>query len=846
MQEKNDKSIKDIRTLVICKVNPNWSTKDAKTNYIEIYKKLILGEFGTTHRYISLGGPDAICIYKTSIRDGNKQWLSDVLADKHYIISESTPDISYHPVHVVSDEVQDSFWNNVSSYPFLFVSFLYGVESPLTAESAIISQLQNAGLSEENSITAIYRSINISDFVVFTAAKELICPVRALSTIDKNGIARRTYTTVNLPLEEGTIPETVLDSVSHVSDTVGVSIQGTIRAIRNWKNTIKKTAEALGLVVRLNYGAEDFNIRGDLSGPELKKMLSYFMDHSEELSIACWDIHTEIQSIPGDDENGSGPTDIPSLIEEEFTSLTKNASSLDTQPWYYHYREMMFTQMNIDKHPLLTGPAHMFFDSIHVANRILTDSFQPSSLSDISDPIARIAKSQLGIERYIRCANQLSDQLTRNDDVLFHGLGRTPSIVTTLPEMMLEFYHAFFRDLSDFLTSIEPNSEAGNSFEYGFILAPKISERMNISPMFENSVHFKKLSPENRFQHWPDKQVFIIQFPADDIYRPMDCFIPLAHECFHFFGDGARCRSARFYNMVSFISVTFLASLGLDRYYYRELYYSVANILIQTEEKYDRKNIYSAEAGDIFLDKLHYLFTDDGLKELYENSGHPYYLYSKSFLDRWLDIKYHGETASNPVTYVRLCLYLFRECHADIMAMEIFGIKPIEYLEQISHEIHAIDNVKTIQSEQETKGQQVMLSQRMAIVLAAYCSKGGDAKRRKDSFESIMNCQNGLGPDVSLLVSEFFRSIIEEKAKPVNDDSAVPAAALCSVVDYLVNVRKYLENNTSKEKREKLNDAFDKIIRECDMFGEEFYNIIEAQRTEVKNRAKTNSSLSNP
>ena len=64
-----------------------------------------------------------------------------------------------------------------------------------------------------------------------------------------------------------------------------------------------------------------------------------------------------------------------------------------------------------------------------------------------------LQESRYSIERFVREWNQLTAQITKMDDVVFHHLGSTAAIYTTLSEPMLEMYHLFLSRFSAWLSS---------------------------------------------------------------------------------------------------------------------------------------------------------------------------------------------------------------------------------------------------------------------------------------------------------------------------------------------------------------------------------------------------------
>ena len=282
------------------------------------------------------------------------------------------------------------------------------------------------------------------------------------------------------------------------------------------------------------FGNEDFDIRlQGLSTEHLLDLLFGMVEESNRIAKACWDIHTEFI-----DPNDYEPTQIKiQTIDHEldkclstFTNFYKTFSERGGPfPWTSAYLELLGTHVNIDHHPVLRAPASLFSNFVRIAN----DYFQKSCDSSFEDRVHYqkiIKQSEDKIFRVIRNWSHLTDQLTRTDDLVFHGIGRTPAIYDTIPESILLFYHRFLRETVDFL--IETGSlKQKCPHEYDFLLVPVQSQRPRISKMFSLSNYHEFLLENDSFCKeretckecpnkpkcdrkyiWPDKQVYLVEF----------------------------------------------------------------------------------------------------------------------------------------------------------------------------------------------------------------------------------------------------------------------------------------------------------------------------------------------
>ena len=908
---------KPVKTLLLCKI-----ASEPGKSYVESYKK-IYDDHKEAKHYITLGSFDALSVYDIQSKTDGR-WLEAVLGDKRTVISTINSSVSYHPVHLVFSAGQADVPDQ-STYPFLFVVFAYGALRS-------VDQIEKYICDSFPDRAGIYNCINISDRVILIYSDDVVNTLTQISCLEMKGYFRKTYTTVSFPMtQEGEVQSFALgklkDANVHANEKLGISIQGTLRSKENWEailyNPKKKDGEMplsnrCGLCSILNshkqffsFGEEDFTITADTDEQHLANLLEFFINYSTEISNACWDIHTELQLL-GDTLKtkalGSGtgdnsiPLDIEPVLSTEYDRFHKVFFSEDSSlpkpttdyPWRFALQEVFSAQQKIDVHPLLHGPAYVVYDFLRVMNDYYESAFplkssSPSAIKPITDIGGEhirdviLPRSQERIERAIRSLSQLTDQLTRNDDVLFRGLGRVPAIAATLPENLLEFYHAFLREIAEYLVEIDKKTDYINTnsdkeeFEYGFLLAPELNQRMRLSQLFKLELE-DQLEPQKQGDSlsphiaWPKKQAHLIQFPADDIFRPVQCFFPLAHECFHYFGNKLRFRDQRFQFMALFVSAVFVASLNLDAKEYEEYFWGVF-VQLSRKDQCIKHELYLDRAADIIRKNLEKLISENGIVELVRyvavrSDRSAAYAYSeimqrtiRESVDRFPVAYADSNTSGAPYlnTVVKACVHLFKECYADRMAISVLNVTPSEYLLCCQGELQSFGDFTDIEDESEMiplSGDLISLCQRIAVVLAVDYNliKHESATVTVIDSETITTLRQGIYSKrfgglepIGKIIERCLRSLVFPDTIPLqNQDKngnsyqgVLPVHALFYVVEYLTEAVNYLNRSdklfTDEElaKKPDLKEDFDLLVRKEGFFSARFNEIIKENRDRI-------------
>ena len=734
---------------------------------------------------------------------------------------------------------------------------------------------------------AVYNGIGISDIVVLWRIKDLHRAISLISGIEYDGVARKTITTLGFPMKntDGTIEDYIFSNLQTCSgQEITLSIRGSIRSMSAFIEFRKLLATAIGTLPPVasswNLGKYDFTISTKIPLCSIEKLLQMYYNHNRTITQACWEIYTDFMDTNETDKFLSGtsipPRDILAVTYHNFQKIYRNeALKLQKYPWSTAMLELLGTHYYIDRHPILHGPSYLIYHSLRIANAYLS-----GQITDFTDSDKRhdmLHQSEDNITYFLGKWDQLTEQITRNDDAMLNNRNNTHTLHFSLPESALDFYHAFLRRIVNYLVEYDKCADrVPDNFEFDFLLSPTPISRFRFSSMLNTDHRFQT----NDTKIWPEKQAYILDLPLKSVFKPMDVFIPVVHECFHCFGDELRQRKVRKNHMILFVATCIATSMncGTERYsdLVAHLARQIRNNIRSTNEPHPGEP-YLEETIEQLRKSTYDIMNLNGLDCLFKKmGGDAYFLYSDRVLNQWNTVgeqlptakKYRSsfhQTSINSI--VEACHVYFKECYADAMTIALLDLRPEEYLQRAHDEIqHFTTYSKYASQEQIAYENSAMrsLAQRFAIVLAACC--GGDP-----SFRSRFKCKHSPQftpeecvraikafsnehPQFSRALAEYFVPLIRQNAQPPASVSAIPPAALYQVVEYLITsmdllfskqptyiVRKedLLRLTPAKTYNlDKLVKDFNDIIRDGNMFANRFYELIYEHHDDIWATAK--------
>ncbi len=718
---KMSNAIRDIQTILLCKVN-SYQTRTGGIEYTEQYKKLYTGPKANTFRkFITYGNFDAVCIYKTTEKlDGN--WLKYVEKDQKDILGNTAQDICYHPVHVISHSADDSFWTNSSRFPACIVTLVYGVmnhgEGANKSYDQYLKQfLQNFApqIDQSRVSYAVYQAINICDAVIIWTTNDINYALTLSANITRQGKARKTYSLLGLEfIDFDDLQKSEEHLCSNLCDGYfDVRLLGSIRdhklASEYFLSENPKMQEIWinGTGYKIEpicvFGNEDFDVRiTHLSKTQLVSFVTKMLRDSKQISEACWDIHTEC-ILPG---NYTAPSvRLPTFSHEldiyldEYTNNIYPTLKKDpiAFPWASAYLELLATHVNLDHHPILNAPGSIFLNFVKIANYYFRQG------KDRNAPEYKILlKSKDKILRVIRNWSQLTAQLTRSDDLVFHGIGRVPAIYESLPESILEFYHAFLMDIIKVIREEDiglENPEYSGEYQFDFLLIPEQSQRPRIGKMFDLTDYHQSLINDYKSKNekickegckkciaenantfnacklrffWPIKQVYLAEFQTGLLYDPPGFLFPMVHECFHCFGDAFRMRVTRTEYLARILANEIQYELQLDKVWYKEF----GRVLTEKLIIPNPVGLNSYRSTEELLTILNGLFVSSEFDSIRREIGNPSFLQGEEIRNAWLRLNNHSKGVSTENHWKAIIdkwISYFYECFADIMALLLLG-----------------------------------------------------------------------------------------------------------------------------------------------------------------------------
>lgn len=852
--EGPEKILRDVRTLLLCRI---------KQKYLDSYGTIYEPPNSLDSRtFMTTGGFDAVKIYQTmpSSESAKPGWARHIYNDKENVIGAMNENISYHPIHLVSyNRNVEIFWTaEQREYPFFIMTFVYGVDkkqgekfqkysgeeyfTTSPSEDILTKYLDSKQLDSGKVKYAVYHAVNLSDLVILWFTADIPYTLGRISEIEMDGLARKTNSTAGLLMQNSKIPDFVESIANAVESKLNLRIRGSIRdhavfssnyssaeGAHNGLSAVLENAE-----MYLTYGENDFLIISKpLSSAALVSLFKYWLENAEEWKDACWEIHTDIQLPTMNYHPKKTKNEIPHILNDTYKAYQNiYAVKLKKFKWASTFSELLSVYVNIDNNPVLHGPSYLVAGCVKIANSYF--SGEVSGFENGSQEWSSLmSESEPNIERFVRNWSQLTDQVTRIDAVMLHGLGETVAIHNTLPEFIMDCYHSLMHKLVDLLVRCDQENGRilNNDFEYDFLFVPELNQRMRITKVFNTSGKYRIGLKEPCV--WPPKQAYLMEFPAPYIYQPQVFFLQLAHECFHCFGDVLRLRGWRADCMALYLAAHFVAGLGYESHTYRNLV-KVIGRKLHIKKSEGKGELYLEDTIKIFYDKLIQLANHESIFDIYHAADGDYYLHEDTCFTHWVEMEQSffiptvGRLALN--TILATCKYYFRECYADAMMVAFLKLTPAEYLSLFQDEFSAalISCGKEPRSLKDIDPDGCFCKnvERISIVLAACCKAGvweqlDCAQAITDSFQVSV---------VQGIQKTTFDALYKGDVPMPPGKWFSPANALAYVMDYLEKALVVLKEKFSAGdlQHEEFLRNYDSIIRKENLFGKEFYSVMRA------------------
>ena len=928
----------NVRTLLFCRVSKNYLERefwekgsgrlkadDPRNQYLRTHKELYekIEELDLkvqdTKCFFALGSFDALCVYKTPIEKARTgQWFKEIYEDKQRIIQEISPDLLLHQMHLVKNSDDSDFWEaSDKEYPFFLVTCIYGVKHTGDSElepSYCSKYEQNIDkhlkemASAQSILYSVYNGISISDVVVLWKAKNLAEVLRFIPLIVLDGKARKTLTTISFPMVGGNINSeslTALEAMGEECD-ISLSIRGAIRSASGFQPVREQLQKILRVAKGYqNFGVNDFTIEADVNGKIVANLLRLYTDGHDAISNCCWEIHTDLKTKYVDrQEYNDAPTFPSSILYKEYEKFLKNCKQhhLDQYPWCRSLRELLATNSNIDRNPVLHGPSYLVYYTLRIINAYISNSV--ADFTSEKRMRALLLASEKKLLRFVRSWDQLTEQIIRNDDVILGGRNNSHTIHVSLPESALDFYHAFLRRSVELLVECDRNhggkSRIPENFEFDLLLIPDNGPRFQVSQLFVTDTDQKppKQESENNMV-WPQQQAYLLELPTDSVFSPMDMIIPVIHECCHGFGDTLRKRHQRRRYMSAFIATIFISSLELGNRKQKPFHKTVTKLICGGNPD-DYSAYYMKKTCDDLRVNLVSLMGTAGSKKLLDQYPSAYFLFaddvlykSKRMADR-CDTDFTDRRIPFAQHIVDHARYYFKECYADAMTIALLNLKPSEYLERFRDEVSRYDFDNNLGREGEAQNRHInncqvdmaWLAQRTAIVLAT-CNSRQDkltfftkeecdmavadiARWSNQKYGEYQKTYRLFGQMVQMILkslrqtdlplkiddkdSYLYRELSVYGSAPNFLDACCPPAALKYVQDYLeetlqklfdINPKLDVGSGTAIKPYflhatagNSLSGDFNEIIREGRMFGARFYQLIHEYHLDIQSKVK--------
>lgn len=892
---------RDLRTLLFCKLPT--AANFQKLNELAA-KQLPYAEGNDLWKiYYAFGGYNALCVYPISpvgrMNDDDLNWLGMVYEDKQTFAKNVTEvNLVCHQMHLISQNDYSEFWKEEENYPFFFVTLVYGVVRSGEEECAkanneycsyyerrVAQYLQKREKQEEiktHCLFAIYNGINIGDVVILWKSNDIEKTLSLISELGYGNIARKTLTTIALPISpRGKLSPAVLNCLENgrADSELEILMRGTVKDAKRFDNFIQKIQnsmpnEDVPYALSLNPGKYDFTLSRRVTPQGLAEFVNGMLwQYDELIQKACWETHIDLlvptRKLAEQEPKTTVLTPVITQLYKQFLEIYKHRMCQRHYSWWNSLLEQYCTQYYIDRHPTLHGPGYLVYQSLHILNGYLKDSLSNSREGKLASRV--IAKSEESINHYISCLNLLMNQITHNDNAMISGYPNVHAILFSLPESILDFYHAFLRTVVEVLIHFDKlENRVLDNFEYDFLFTPQQGPRFRFCPVINADPALR--DNENAAKVWPVRQAYVLEVPIKSLFEPMKIFPPMVHECFHCFGDELRKRKERKEYMGHFLATTIVTALNFGEANYTKVEQAVQKYLIGDGGTDEMKAPYLLEGVRQFDGQLKKLFSQtSSIDEVFERSNNTAYcLYTSDTLAsfRNMTINYNSKKGQDliPLSVLSACKYYFKECYADAMTIALLRLSPMEYLTLIKSELEFLADEESDSQNELAPG----LAQRFAIVLAA-CNRSRlfdnwSINRIDDEIEQFrqeFNNQesnnqkfNKTNNTLFCYLKSYFNELVgkgdaSEYFEVKADDgktislynAAFPPAALDAVVRYLLECINELNDIPGRgkdlggeldEEIQTLRSDFDQIIRSGDMFSQRFYELIYQQHQKIR------------
>lgn len=754
----------------------------------------------------------------------------------------------------------------------------------------------------------MYNAVNICDAVIMLYSNNLANALRIARNLTSKlvgeegkarPVAEKTYTMVGFQITkdfkkdsfDGGSEENypVKSKLSCDQNEYTLQVHGTVKNYGEFwdlKNSFFCSTE-LNAEGDAMLGRDDFRFKIKRTGALLLKYLNQLLNCNEAISSACQEIHTEFV-FPFDEVMGykaSAGDSISGFYDKANRFLHNTLDKLDKSnvpvlPWILAYRELLANYQNIKKSPVLRDSAYIIYDFVKTVNAYIGEHTQSGQLD--------IPGNQEHASITIRNWISLTEQMTRVDDLIFTGFGHTPAITNTLPESILEYYHAVIRKLVDELLKWDEDyykklaakriryiqkliakiktavlqEKTDESIQYDFLMVPALNQRFQIVQMFDADYEYRIESnkhcsnqngcencdqPQNcwRLRHWPKTQVSLINFSSEDLYRPVEFFPKLVHEVFHSFGDAFRCRDDRSSFAALFLAAIWTRNINLNpeipgqKTIDQIIYQAITDMLL---EKSPKKEPHLCDTMDALQKRLKRIRQDLNcitqiLKEIKEHDkknetkllDNNYGIFDEKFGLRWIS---GFDKDWNKI--IEQEEYLFKECFADVMMIHFLQLRVEDYIELLRFE-----TTQPIGSEKD--GEWLVLQRFAAVMSVCYPGDAENDWQRFDESE-VCKCMNAVYPNDIDKANDLFaltQKLRREPHQMFNNGDAervtFPPLAFDALCEYLKDAIKQFKKHIKElSEAETFIKELKNSIDEVTFFTASYYRLIHERHKNIR------------
>ena len=759
--------------------------------------------------WVTLGHFDAMYTYELPI--GSTNILGAICKNNQNISSYNSGDTYFHPLYLLSEHDDTTFWKEGHSKYFLAVVRIHYAES-VDPPRELVGQLYRDA-TEQGCSLFVYETIELSDLVLTVSANHMRGLLEFTLSLRKYDCIGKLYTYCGISYQYIKQAQPLLhDKDEDTSDSIAsLSIRFSVTDFKRALEQMKAIQHILGegtaysvvgvddlavnyqniptrkfifllrscflpgndTISPLNTAFSDMTTRVGIVAPPANDSFDKDDAGKKVLNATTCDLAAVDKHIRNSDKLRAACRKIVNLDNEIKEFVHKNDCRIQYYydlSWLRPLSELTKSLLRmcqtsvLDEFVYLMLPGATAFlqninEQLHKCLIVSENSNSDDANNNQNDFKNNIHKYQRFVEDWAHLMEhimRIEGQLTPHPDMR--------PIIYDIPIVMLEYTLAFLDQISQILRSCDTGSRGTN-----FLLVPRLCERISALELFGANDGMPGL--------------ILVRIPLQTLYNPKQVLSALVHETSHFVGETSR---NRIFRTTCIIQAT---AILIAKAVFSTYHSGLINTLIQRLNQV-------ISAVDLETNVKNQLRRIEGIigswvESLFENSKPENVLVYSDLIRDALYSDQSDEVFCIPTELMELndilvprfqllladLCYLFREVYADICMMYLLPLTPEFYIETLVEEL-------SIGIQEQASYEQY--ATRIYVCLTA---------SGKNVLETINRCRHIDKQNLEQICTEFDKIQKSLQLGMESEDRLIPIGSVDQLKKYAEECYKTLEEN---------------------------------------------------